>query len=679
MTNYIHERYNFILITVKQTMISIPTVLAFMLKYEHHMRGRTFFMNAFQIIPELLCFIPPESHSATDIYSILEKHKEIRFASLVAVDLAGNDTDEKIPIGDFRDNIEAYLDGRAIQTDGSSVVLPGIATLNDGKVDLVPDPDVVWYVDYNYEHIDPETNLPVGTLRIPSFLYHNGEACCSRSVLKKSADYFEKTLTEILKSKPALCDEYGFSIDELKQINIIVATELEFWVHSPDETVSSQKLTISQELKEQYWKRTKGVVRTALEQTILMLDQYGFKPEMGHKEVGGVKAELTSTGDFHGIMEQLEVDWKYADALQGADYELMARTLIKEIFRMHGLEVSFNAKPLNGVAGSGEHTHVNAVAYLKNGKKVNLFAPSDIKADYLSVIGWGSLMGIMKNYHLINPFVSATTDAFNRLQPGFEAPTHVVASIGKDVLTPSRNRSVLLGVVRSTDNKYATRFELRSPNPHTNTYLCLSSIYQCMLDGIKYAVDSGKTSKVLEAEFVKPIGTSSDYLEKDRLYRCEEDIFESYNEDERDRLFGVPPATVYDSLKNLLTDDSLSSILCAGGVFNDKLVTSYSHAMLDTWQMELLERIIPSNIAKLRTITKKHNEANTYDNDMWSDIENLRFALAKNTDERFSLFGSIKLAIANKNLSDVSKAQIKMNKTMSELSVLYMDYLDNQI
>ena len=71
----------------------------------------------------------------------------------------GNDTDEKIPISDFNYNLENYLAGHAVQTDGSSVVLPGIATLNDGKVDLIPDPNVIWYIDYNYEHIDPNTNL----------------------------------------------------------------------------------------------------------------------------------------------------------------------------------------------------------------------------------------------------------------------------------------------------------------------------------------------------------------------------------------------------------------------------------------------------------------------------------------------------------------------------------------
>ena len=636
-------------------------------------------MSGFTVNPDLLCVIRPELHSVKDITGILDKHPEIKFVSLVAVDLAGNDTDEKIPIADFHDNLDNYLNGEAVQTDGSSVVLPGIATLNDGKVDLIPDPDVVWYIDYNYSHIDPKTGLPVGTLRIPSFLKHNGKPVCSRSVLKKSAEFFEQKITDILKNQPELCSEFGFSFEDLDRINLIMATELEFWVNSPDEKISTEQLTISQELQEQYWKRTKGVVRTALEQVILMLDRYGFNPEMGHKEVGGVKAAISSSGDFHFIMEQLEVDWKYSDALQGADYELCARVFIKEIFRLHGLDVSFNAKPLPGVAGSGEHTHVNAVAFLKNGKKINLFAPMDMKADYLSRIGWGSLFGIMKHYDLINPFVSSSTDAFNRLQPGFEAPTHCVASIGMDVNIPSRNRSVLLGVVRSEDKKAVTRFELRSPNPHTNTYLCLAAIYQCMIDGIEFAVRSGHSTKMLETEFVKPYGADGEYLDKDRLYRCEEDIFESMTGEERDRLFGKPAATVYDSMLVLSEHKNVTSILCAGDVFDRIILDSYARAMLERWEMELKERIIPENRASIRSIVKRHSDDSSYDELLWNEIVSLKNYIAKTSSESDSLFDRIKKAIDEKDLKKVSVLQIEMNQKMTELRDRYKEYCNNQI
>lgn len=636
-------------------------------------------MTDFHVIPELLYVIPTEKHSAGDIRSILEAHPEIKFVSLAAVDLMGNDTDEKIPISDFKSNLENYLNGHAVQTDGSSVVLPGIATLNDGKVDLIPDPEVIWYIDYNYEHTDPITKLPIGTLRIPSYLKHGDDMVCSRSILKKSADFFEKQIKDIFKQRPDICSEYGFKPEELAKITLITATELEFWVNSPDEIISTEQLSISQELKESYWKRTKGVVRTALEQVIMVLEQYGFNPEMGHKEVGGVKASLTSSGEFHFIMEQLEVDWKYSDALQGADYELIARILIKEIFRLHGLDVSFDAKPLQGVAGSGEHTHVNAVANLKDGRKINLFTPADMSKDYLSKIGWGCLMGIMKHYNIISPFVSATTDAFERLTPGFEAPTHAVASIGMDVLTPSRNRSVLLGLVRSMDNKYATRFELRAPNPHTNTYLCLAAVYQSMLDGIAYVLSTDKDTKALEAEFIKPYGESSDYLENDRLYRCEDDIFEDMDSDERDRLFGKPSENVYHSIYILKSNPDVEPILCNGDVFNSMILDSYYQAMLGRWEMELLEKIIPANLQTIRNVVRKDDGSNSYDDNLWNEIVSLKVRLAKDSDTETSIFTKIKNAIGERNWEETSKYQLEMKSTMKELRAKYKAYCENQI
>ena len=46
-----------------------------------------------------------------------------------------------------------FFEGKAVQTDGSSVVLMDIATLNDARVDMVADAGVNWYVDYNEENL----------------------------------------------------------------------------------------------------------------------------------------------------------------------------------------------------------------------------------------------------------------------------------------------------------------------------------------------------------------------------------------------------------------------------------------------------------------------------------------------------------------------------------------------
>lgn len=139
-----------------------------------------------------------------------------------------------------------------------------------------------------------------------------------------------------------------------------------------------------------------------------------------------------------------------------------------------------------GLAGNGEHTHVGMAAVLKSGKTVNLFSPTVMTEDFLSAIGYGTIMGILKNYEVVNPFISATNDSLNRLKPGFEAPVCIVTSLVMfQKLLSSRNRTILAGLVRDVENPYATRFEVRACNPYTNTYIALAAIYLAAFDGIR--------------------------------------------------------------------------------------------------------------------------------------------------------------------------------------------------
>ena len=633
--------------------------------------------NVFSPDPNLLYVIPRDQHSPKSVARILENHPEVRYVSLVGVDLSGHDTDEKIPIGLFLSNIEQILSG-GVQTDGSSVVLTDIATLNDAKVDLIADSDVNWFVDYNFDRSDQPDGRPAGTLRIPAFLQHNNQLVCSRSLLLRAQQRFNQTLRQQLKQHPPLSEEIGITPDAINHCWLNLATELEFWVRTPQSEYDREQLSVSQGLKEQYWKRTKGSVRTALEHAIDLLGLYGLKPEMGHKEVGGVQAKLAGSGQFDQIMEQLEIDWQYADALQAADNELFARIFIKEVFRQHGLEASFLAKPIDGVAGSGEHCHVSAFGQLDSGETINLFAPADLDQQYLSRIGWGALMGIMKHYDVISPFITASNDAFKRLKPGFEAPTHPAASLGLDKQTPSRNRTVLLGLVRQQDQSKATRFELRSPNPHTNSYIALAAISQCMLDGIEHAAKSGLDAGQLEQNFSKSAGDPAVYLNQDRQYRCEKDMFEDFDDEQRDQVFGKPPTNVYETLRILLHENEGLTILCQNGVFSDTLLSSYSKAMLTEWEMELRDRILPECLSRVRACKPIHQPSD-YDNGLWEEIDALRQQLAKDTQESVCLFNEIRQAMDASNLRLVAQLQQKVEDDLHRLEYLYNRYSANQL
>ena len=156
--------------------------------------------SEFVLNKNLIYAIPTEKCNKESLIELLNDHKEIKFVSFVGIDLWGNDTDEKIPVDYFIDNIDDMLEF-GIQTDGSSVNLAKIAILSDARVDLIPDKDSTWYVDYNYENIDTETNLPTGTLRIWSFLLHNGEYVDSRFVLKSSVEKVKKYLLKKIDNK----------------------------------------------------------------------------------------------------------------------------------------------------------------------------------------------------------------------------------------------------------------------------------------------------------------------------------------------------------------------------------------------------------------------------------------------------------------------------------------------
>lgn len=630
---------------------------------------------------KMLFTIKAEDHSKDRLTEILNNHPEVKFVSFVGLDIAANDTDERIPVKLFLSNLGKMLTV-GVQTDGSSVNLPKIAELNNAKVDMIPDLSVNWYVDYNFYNIDSALNLPVGTLRIPAYLKHNDQRDVgARVILRDAVNEFKREIMELLQKNPYVFQYINGadSPEEIEEILLTSATELEFWVRTPDDKADREELSTSQELKEQYWKRTYGPVRTALEKSIEILDYYGIEMEMGHKEVGGVKSKLESTGKHNHIMEQLEIDWKYSDAMQAADNEKQVKYLVRDVFNQVGLNTTFQAKPIEGVAGSGEHTHLGLCARLKNGKIINLFAPPEFQKDFLSPIGYGALMGLLKNYEAINPFVSFTTDSLKRLKPGYEAPVCIVTSLGKSPDEPSRNRTILAGLVRDRENPMATRFELRSPNPKSNTYLVLASSYMAMLDGIREALNNEKSPKELEKSISKMKGEDDFYLETDREYRSEKDVFEAYTQSLRDQLFGVPPRTVWENVKGL-TDypEKVKAISANGRVFTPQDIESYGAYIVSQWAREYYSRLIPNCMDEIRQCVKLHgSEDSDFDEKNWQEIQSMRKELAKDSLDKISILTQARKALEEKDYDKASELQIQIQEKIEDLKTKYRQYKRN--
>lgn len=625
-----------------------------------------------------LLYVIPANSKKEEVIATLKQHPEIKFVSLVGIDLAGNDTDEKIPMRIFLEDIDAFYNGSAVQTDGSSVVLTGIATINNAKVDMPIDKTVNWFVDYNMESYDDELGKPIGTLRIPAGLIHDGKAVDSRSVLANTLEYVRDGLLKIFHENDHISGLEHIKGSEVEKVVFTSATELEFWVKTPLSEADIPEMTASQVMQEQYWQRTRGAVRTALEQCMLALEAYGLSPEMGHKEVGGMKGHMDTDGNMTHVCEQVEIDWKFSTALQAADNELVVRILVKEIFRENGLEVNFKAKPMIGLAGNGKHTHFGIGVVMKDGSYYNVFSPKDMKKDYMSAIGYGAIMGLLKNYEVINPFVSATNDSLNRLKPGFEAPVCIVTSLGHAPHTPSRNRTILTGLIRDVKNPKATRFELRACNPYTNTYLVLAAIYTSIFDGVKYAVN--KTTDELLAEISKEVGEEYGYLETDRAYRAEDDVFEDYTEEERNQRFGVHPATVWENFSNLKKYPEKRAVLTDSQAFSDQIIDAFVNGELIRWKTELISRIIPENrmlISKFKEIKSAYvTDEDSYN---WNKINRIRYYLAKDSIDDKSLFTQLITALNKGDFATASSLQVEMYDKMEELKELYAAYQNNMI
>ena len=331
-----------------------------------------------------------------------------------------------------------------------------------------------------------------------------------------------------------------------------------------------------------------------------------------------------------------------------------------------------------GLAGNGEHTHIGLAARLSDGTLKNLFAAKNPEVDFMSAIGYGAIMGILKNYEVINPFVSATNDSLNRLKPGFEAPVCIVTSLGHSPKMPSRNRTILIGLIRDVNNPLATRFELRACNPYTNTYLVLAACYTALLDGIRSTIDS--TTRELLAELSKEAGQSSFYLERDRKYRSEKDVFEDYTAEERDKLFGKPPATVWENMNAFDRYPEKVKVITESGAFRDQIIHAFKTGALLRWRTELIARILPEMRKFVRRSRKIETDFKTdQDSYNWNKIAKLRAELAKDSIDNKSLFTRLTDALNSGDYETASALQVEIYEKVEALKHLYDAYERNLI
>src|SRR5829696_3946836 len=116
---------------------------------------------------------------------------------------------------------------------------------------------------------------------------------------------------------------------------------------------------------------------------------------------------------------QHEIDLRHTDALTMADSVMTFRLVVREAAMQEGLMATFMPKPLEGVQGSGMHTHLSLAR-----DDDNAFYDADDPHN-LSSVAKRFMAGLLRHAGEITAITNQTVNSYKRLVPGFEAPVHV--------------------------------------------------------------------------------------------------------------------------------------------------------------------------------------------------------------------------------------------------------------
>ncbi len=172
---------------------------------------------------------------------------------------------------------------------------------------------------------------------------------------------------------------------------------------------------------------------------------------------------------------QHEIDLRYSDALSMADNVMTLRLVVRKIALDAGVYATFVPKPLNGVQGSGMHTHMS----LFEGDDNAFFAGPD---GGLSDTARQFMAGLLTHARDISAVTNQLINSYKRLNEGHEAP--------QDVSWAHTDRSALVRVPNpKPDKPDSARIEYRAIDPACNPYLAFSLMLAAGLKGIELGLE----------------------------------------------------------------------------------------------------------------------------------------------------------------------------------------------
>ena len=246
--------------------------------------------------------------------------------------------------------------------------------------------------------------------------------------------------------------------------SFFVAPEIEFFYLESDDPTNVVPIDSAS-----YFDLTTADVASGLRQSTLH-----------HLEAMSIPVEYS----FHeDAPSQHEIDLQYTEALAMADSIMTFRLVVKKVAQGEGIHATFMPKPLDGVQGSGMHTHMSL---WKDGE--NAF--HDESSEYgLSTVAQQFIAGTLRHAREITAVTNQLINSYKRLNDGLEAPSYVSWA--------RNNQSTLVRVPVTKANKPgATRIEYRALDPSCNPYLSFALILAAGMKGIEEGYELEPETKV---------------------------------------------------------------------------------------------------------------------------------------------------------------------------------------
>ena len=351
----------------------------------------------------------------------MAEEANVQFVNLQFTDIVGTLKAVTIPVW----KLEEAIDNN-VWFDGSSI--EGFTRIHESDMFLKLDLDTFAVIPWTKDS-------PSGT---------RARIICD--VFMPDGEPFEGDPRGILKRQLERAKKLGYIFN--------VGPELEFFLFKKE----NGKLAPLPHDEAGYFDQTTDAATEIRQEMTFALQAFGIDVEALHHEVA---------------VGQHEIDFRYCDALAGADAAVTLRFALKSIAANHGLHATFMPKPIAGINGSGMHVHQSL--FTLEGQNV-MFSKDGLSS--LSDAAQSFIAGQMHHIKALNAIINPTVNSYKRLVVGYEAPVNVAWG--------QRNRSVLIRVPRYTPGREkAVRVEIRCPDPAANPYLAFAALLAAGLDGME--------------------------------------------------------------------------------------------------------------------------------------------------------------------------------------------------